>query len=59
MPDNFEEWDFRTKERVRNIPDWEDDNYVNGGFTVMDFFYTILCIVCLIAFWGGIIWLVK
>lgn len=56
MSDKFEEWDFRRRERIRNIPDWEQDNYIDEQWRFLDTIHTLIILIIFFGFWGTIIW---
>lgn len=54
---NFEEWDFRRRERIRNTPDWDEPEWEDmGRMTLMDWVYTLIAVATLVGFWGTIVW---
>jgi hypothetical protein len=58
MSDQFEEWDFRTRERIHNLPDIEDGDYMEK-FTKSDIIFLFIIVVGFFSFWGGLVWLLK
>lgn len=56
--DNFEEWDFRRRERIRNIPDWEEEEYYHhkDPITFTDLIQLLILVMFIVSFWGAIVW---
>lgn len=59
MSDPFEEWDFRTRQRIMNLPDIEDGDNYTEEFTTSDILIIFIIAIGFFSFWGGIIWLLK